>query len=168
MDFMNARRAGSDAGFVPATVEVPAGIFVMGSATGRPDEAPPHAVTVSAFRIGRTPVTNAQFAPFLAASRCSAPRWWANPAFGAPEQPVVGVTWLEACAYARWLGDTALRPTVRVQHRAFLISGVIVHTVRPTGCSMRLDRAIGVRSTSWHRDRPGQSRVDGRKGSRYE
>jgi len=89
------------------TVEVPAGVFVMGSATGRPDEAPPHAVTVRAFRLGRTPVTNAQYALFLEAGRGSTPQWWGNPAFGAPEQPVVGVTWLEACAYARWLTKAA-------------------------------------------------------------
>jgi formylglycine-generating enzyme required for sulfatase activity len=87
------------------TVEVPAGAFVMGSATGRPDEAPPHAVTVRAFRLGRTPVTNAQYAPFLEAGLGSTPPSWGNPAFGAPEQPVVGVTWFEACAYARWLSE---------------------------------------------------------------
>jgi formylglycine-generating enzyme required for sulfatase activity len=106
MAFMSAPRAGTDAGVVPGTVEVPAGAFVMGSATGRPDEAPPHAVRVRAFRIGRTPVTNAQYARFLEAGRCSAPGWWENPAFAAPQQPVVGVTWFEACAYARWLSDT--------------------------------------------------------------
>jgi len=102
---MSAPRAGL--GLVPATVEVPAGSFVMGSSAGRPDEAPPHPVMVSAFRLGRTPVTNAQYAPFLEAGRSSAPRWWGNAAFGAPDQPVVGVTWLEACAYARWLTETA-------------------------------------------------------------
>jgi sulfatase modifying factor 1 len=107
MAFMDPFRAGSGARLAPETVGVPAGAFVMGCATGRPDEAPPHVVTVSAFRIGRTPVTNAQYAPFLEASRCSPPRWWGNPAFSAPEQPVVGVTWFEACAYAEWLTETA-------------------------------------------------------------
>jgi sulfatase modifying factor 1 len=104
---MDAPCPGPDARVVPATVEVPAGTFVMGSATGRPDEAPVHAVTVGAFRLGRTPVTNAQYAPFLQTGRCSAPPWWGNPDFGEPEQPVVGVTWFEACAYARWLSETA-------------------------------------------------------------
>jgi sulfatase modifying factor 1 len=107
MASMSAARAEAADRVVPVTVEVPAGTFVMGSAAGRPDEAPPHAVTVGGFRIGRTPVTNAQYAPFLAASGGPAPRWWGSPAFGAPDQPVVGVTWFEACAYARWLGDTA-------------------------------------------------------------
>lgn len=91
----------------PVTVDVPGGTFVMGSTAGRPDESPPHAVTVSGFGLGRTPVTNAQYAPFVAAGRSPAPPWWRDPAFAAPDQPVVGVTWFEACDYARWLGEVA-------------------------------------------------------------
>lgn len=104
---MSASCPRSNDGVAPETVEVPGGSFVMGSATGRPDEAPAHAVTVSAFRLGRTPVTNAQYAPFLEAGHGSTPRWWGNPAFSAPDQPVVGVTWFDACAYALWLTETA-------------------------------------------------------------
>jgi formylglycine-generating enzyme required for sulfatase activity len=92
---------------VPTTVEVPAGSFVMGSVAGRPDESPPHEVAVGGFRLGLTPVTNAQYAPFLAAGRSAAPPWWRETAYAAPDQPVVGVTWFEACAYARWLGEVA-------------------------------------------------------------
>jgi formylglycine-generating enzyme required for sulfatase activity len=77
----------------------------MGSATGRPDESPPHRVTVSAFCLGQTPVTNAQYAPFVEASGAPEPPWWRDPAFAAPEQPVIGVTWFEAVAYCRWLAD---------------------------------------------------------------
>src|SRR6185436_2512437 len=33
-----------------------------------------------------------------------APPWWSDSAFADPAQPVVGVTWFEACAYADWLG----------------------------------------------------------------
>jgi formylglycine-generating enzyme required for sulfatase activity len=90
---------------VPATAEVPAGSFVMGSVAGRADESPPHAVHVGAFRLGLTPVTNGQYASFVSAGRCAAPPWWHETAFAAPDQPVVGVTWFEACAYARWLGE---------------------------------------------------------------
>ncbi len=71
---------------VPETVEVPGGTFVMGSACGRPDESPPHPVTVNGFRLGRTPVTNAQYAPFVEAGRAPAPPWWRDPAFRAPDQ----------------------------------------------------------------------------------
>lgn len=60
---------------------------------------------VSGFRLGRTPVTNAQYAPYLATGRAVPPPWWRDPAFSQAEQPVVGVTWFEACDYARWLGE---------------------------------------------------------------
>ena len=106
---MSARtRPPADATAVaPETVDVPGGSFVMGSAIGRPDQSPPHAVTVNAFRLCRTPVTNAQYAPFVEAGRSLAPPWWRDPAFCAADQPVVGVTWFEACGYARWLAEVA-------------------------------------------------------------
>jgi len=75
----------------------------MGSATGRPDESPPHPVTLRPFRLGRTPVTRAQYAPFVERGGAPEPPWWRDPAFDAPDQPVVGVTWFDAVAYSRWL-----------------------------------------------------------------
>ncbi|MFV9634394.1 formylglycine-generating enzyme family protein [Mycobacterium neumannii] len=47
-------------------IELPAGIFAMGSADFYPEEAPVHEATVQAFSIERHPVTNAQFAEFVA------------------------------------------------------------------------------------------------------
>ena len=86
------------------TVLVPGGSFAMGSRDGRPDEQPVRQVTVATFRLGRTPVSNAQYAPFLAESDAAeAPPWWRDPAFAAPDQPVVGITWFEAVAFAAWL-----------------------------------------------------------------
>jgi len=58
------------------------------------------------FLLGRTPVTNAQYAPFVAAGHGSAPPWWSDPDFRDPEQPVVGVTWDEAADFCAWLGKT--------------------------------------------------------------
>lgn len=77
----------------------------MGSRDGRPDEQPVRQMTVAAFRLGRTPVNNAEYAPFLIESDAAeAPPWWRDPAFAAPDQPVVGITWFEAMAFAAWLG----------------------------------------------------------------
>lgn len=88
------------------TVRVPGGAFAMGSLVGRPDEQPVCRVAVAAFRLGRTPVTNAQYGRFLAESDATeAPPWWRDPAFAAPGKPVVGITWFDAVAFAEWLGQ---------------------------------------------------------------
>lgn len=87
-----------------ALMAVPGGAFRMGSDAGRPDEAPPHCVELAGFRIGTTPVTNSQFACFLADVSVEPPPYWGRPGFDTPDLPVVGVTWDEAVAYASWLG----------------------------------------------------------------
>ncbi|HXB54440.1 MAG TPA: SUMF1/EgtB/PvdO family nonheme iron enzyme [Vicinamibacteria bacterium] len=90
----------------PSTALVPAGRFRMGSDDGRDDERPVHEVEVPAFHIGRTPVTTLAYARFLAGGRVEAPPWWSDPAFWAPEQPVVGVSWFDATGYCSWLSRT--------------------------------------------------------------
>jgi formylglycine-generating enzyme required for sulfatase activity len=62
-------------------------------------------VAGAGFRMGLTPVTNGQYAPFLEAGRAPAPPWWRDPAYDASDQPVVGITWFEACDYAAWLSE---------------------------------------------------------------
>ena len=47
-------------------IELPGGSFRMGSGDFYPEEAPIHTATVAAFAIERHPVTNAQFAEFVA------------------------------------------------------------------------------------------------------
>jgi len=49
-------------------IELPGGTFRMGSADFYPEESPVHDVTVAAFSIERHPVTNEQFAGFVAAT----------------------------------------------------------------------------------------------------
>ena len=51
-----------------ALVTIPAGEYRIGSARFYPEEAPSRLVTLAAFQIAQTPVTNAQFAAFVAAS----------------------------------------------------------------------------------------------------
>ena len=85
-------------------VEIAAGEFRMGWATGHPGERPVHTVWVDAFSIATTPVTNAEWAAWLAATGTAAPPFWSAAGFDAPDQPVVGVSWDEAAAYAAWVG----------------------------------------------------------------
>jgi formylglycine-generating enzyme required for sulfatase activity len=89
----------------PDLIAVRAGAFTMGSNAGRPDERPPHVVEVGAFRLARTPVTNAQYAPFLKTGRADPPPWWSAAPFRDPCQPVVGITWFDAAAYTEWLSE---------------------------------------------------------------
>jgi len=49
-------------------VQIPAGIFRMGSTSFYPEEAPIHSVAVQPFALERHPVTNAQYGAFVAAT----------------------------------------------------------------------------------------------------
>jgi formylglycine-generating enzyme required for sulfatase activity len=84
-------------------VAVPAGCFWMGWAAGHPGERPRHRVWVDAFAVARWPVTNAEYARYLAAQGAAPPPWWSDPRFSHPEQPVVGVSWFDAVAFCLWL-----------------------------------------------------------------
>jgi len=85
-------------------VRVATGPFVMGQPDGHPGERPVHEVWVDAFEVATTPVTNAQWAAWLAAAGAPEPAFWRTPGFEAPDQPVVGVSWDEAATFAAWAG----------------------------------------------------------------
>ncbi|RBY77591.1 ergothioneine biosynthesis protein EgtB [Geodermatophilus sp. TF02-6] len=124
-------------GVAGTSVLVPGGEFVLGvDAADEPfsldNERPAHAVHVPAFRIGRVPVTNAEYAAFVADGGYADPRWWSargwahrveagleRPQFWGAEgtrtrfgvvealpadEPVQHVTFFEAEAYAAWAG----------------------------------------------------------------
>ncbi len=89
-------------------VKIPGGEFMMGAPESELEydwEKPVHLVKVKSFYMGRYPVTNEQYAKFLeAVPGSSEPEYWSNRSFNQPNQPVVGVSWQDARAYAEWAG----------------------------------------------------------------
>ena len=68
------------------------------------------------FRLGRTPVTNRDYAPFLALGRVPEPPWWRDARFSAAALPVVGVSWEDAMAFCA-LGRRERRRNVAAADR---------------------------------------------------
>jgi len=124
-------------GVAGTSVLVPGGEFVLGvNAATEPNsldnERPAHVVDVPSFRIGRVPVTNAEWRRFIDDGGYREPRWWSERGwahcqeaglvapkfwhpdgtrtrFGhvedlPPDEPVQHVTFFEAEAYAAWAG----------------------------------------------------------------
>ncbi|HEY0734007.1 MAG TPA: SUMF1/EgtB/PvdO family nonheme iron enzyme [Herpetosiphonaceae bacterium] len=86
-------------------------------------ELPRHQIEVPAFRLAKTPVTNAQYRAFVAVGGYTDRRWWTpggwawqssirrgepdywhDERFIGDDKPVVGVSWFEALAFATWAG----------------------------------------------------------------
>lgn len=99
---------------------VPAGVFIMGTELLF-NARPLRHTTLDAYLIDRYPVTNAQYAKFVAAGgyqhqeywskqgwaflqqeQWQQPRYWFNPPWNHATHPVVGISWFEAEAYAQW------------------------------------------------------------------
>jgi sulfatase modifying factor 1 len=93
--------------YTGSMVLIPAGAFVMGDNQHRPDEGPAHEVTLQSYYIDKYEVTNEQYKRFCDEARRSYPPspWWNPDYFEAqPQSPVVGVSWDDANAYAKWAG----------------------------------------------------------------
>ena len=84
-------------------VRIGAGSFTMGADTGAPAERPAHVVWVDAFVIAAAPVTNAEFARYRDAVGAAPAPFADRPGFDDPRQPVVGLSWDEAVAFATWM-----------------------------------------------------------------
>ncbi|MFI5340291.1 MAG: formylglycine-generating enzyme family protein, partial [Candidatus Methylomirabilales bacterium] len=87
-------------------VRIPAGTFIMGDThgDGEDDERPANRLTLPAFWIDRTEVTNAQFSRFVQTSGYRPQGEWQETAAGKDPHPVVYVTWHDAVAYCRRAG----------------------------------------------------------------
>ena len=89
-------------------IEIPAGIFIMGTNYKRADvqDQPAHKVELPAYRIDKYPVTNAQYARFIAATGSRPPIHWEKGRIpeGLELHPVTMVSWYDALNYARWAG----------------------------------------------------------------
>lgn len=85
-------------------VLVPGGLFLAGGGGDDEGKGPPFELTLPAFHIGLTCVTNAQYGRFMQATRHRAPddKSWHEPAKA--EQPVTHVDWNDAQAYCHWAG----------------------------------------------------------------
>ena len=83
---------------------IPAGAFRMGCETGRDEEHPVHEVWTDAFELAVFQVTVREYGVFLEDTHGKLLRLWGQPEFNHPDQPVVAVSWFEACAYCDWLG----------------------------------------------------------------
>jgi formylglycine-generating enzyme required for sulfatase activity len=96
---------------------IPPGVFSMGSEGGYPNERPVHQVEVGAFYLAAHPVTNEQYARFVAETGHRVPALddrrvqrenWDPDSRSFPleraRHPVVLVSWRDAQAYCEWAG----------------------------------------------------------------
>lgn len=115
----------------PEMVTVPEGEFIMGTSDEqimqmywKEDwvqewhedgnfriEQPQHYVFLPSYKIGKYPITNAEYYRFVWASNYKLPKGWIGFRFpeGLENHPVVGVSWIDAQAYCTWIGEKTKR-----------------------------------------------------------
>ena len=90
---------------------IPAGMFIMGSDSGDPDAQPVRTVSLDAYWIDQTEVTNGMYAQCVQSKACQPPTsngssnivfYFGNAQYGG--YPVINITWYNAKAYCAWAG----------------------------------------------------------------
>ena len=87
-------------------VYIPGGEYIMGDDAGDDYEKPAHRVAVKPFFLDKYEVTNEEYQKFVKEAGHKPPSTWKDGTYpeGAARQPVTGVTWDDANAYAQWAG----------------------------------------------------------------
>lgn len=80
-------------------VSIPGGSYMMGSGESSHSK-PVHWVSVKAFQLAKTEVTNKQYRACVEAGACSAPSSYV----GGDDQPVVNVDWGQSKKFSEWVG----------------------------------------------------------------
>ncbi len=118
--------------YEPELVHIPAGPFQMGTSQEQVEwmvaktewaaewekegyfkpEMPAHEVQLSEYRMGRTPVTNAEYGAFVRDTGQEPPSHWEAGTYPKElsDHPVVNVSWEAARAYCQWLAEATGRP----------------------------------------------------------
>ncbi len=86
-------------------VHLEGGSFLMGNNQVR-EEAPEAEMVVAPFWIDLYPVTMRDYMAYVKATGATPPKYHRDTRYNGPEQPVIGVSWSEAQAYAAWAGKS--------------------------------------------------------------
>ena len=85
-------------------IEIAGGSGWMGGGPRR-EENPRHRVSLSPYRLARTPVTRAEYQAFLDDTRHEPPPSWDDPALAHPRMPATAPSWDDAVAYCAWISE---------------------------------------------------------------
>ena len=88
----------------PGMIYIPEGYFPMGNSSGKEDQTPLHFIYTKAFFIDKHEVSNSEYMKFVGATHYEKPAFWEDETLNLPDHPVVGVSWQDAMAYAKWKG----------------------------------------------------------------
>ncbi len=155
--------SGSTAPYVPIlpaidTVRIPAGTFQMGDTNAAIGATPVHSVTLGAFTISQTPVTQAQYQQVMGTnpSYFDSGRAW----------PVEDVSWYNAALFCNALSKLADKDTVYVYAHGVIDSTVTIDYTKngyrlPTEAEYEYAcRALTTTDYYWGRNYPPDSNAD--------